>query len=192
MTLEPEGILVKILTMAVAIATGFTLFATPAYADQRSFRDAKNDVAREQTDIRAVKVRHDKKFVTVSVTYADLPKQDFNDSLAVWIDTNNKKKSPNYLVALEGFHTLFGTTSGWTMNTSDDDPFGDVACATGYKYDRKNNRMIFKFRSRCIAQPKKIRVAVTAVRYEPRADGSYATYTDHLAKKHRFTRWIKR
>jgi hypothetical protein len=182
----------KILT-AAAIAGVMALPASPAHAGQKSLQDASGDVALPQVDITSVKVRHQKKQTTIAVRFAHLPAQDPRDGLSVWIDTNNKKKAPNYLVAVAGFHSMFGSTSGWKLKPNGVDPYGDVACSPGYKYDSKNSRMLFRFKSKCIGNPKKIRVAVAAEHYEFADDASItASVRDHLVGKRKFTRWVKR
>lgn len=167
--------------------------ASPAHADQRTFQDATGDAAQPRADIQSVKVRHQKQRITIVVRYAHLPKQDFSDDLHVWIDTNDKSKAPNYLIATEGYHGVFGSTSGWKLRPNGLDPWGDVMCSTGYKYDRKNSQMIFRFKSKCIGTPKRIRVAVTAEHYDLASDdGSVRSIKDHLVGKRKFTRWVSR
>lgn len=183
----------KTLVTLVLTSLALSLLAAPAHADQRSFRDKDGDIAYAGADIKSVTVKHRKKQISVTINVADLPKQDFTTSYLVWIDTNNKKKAPNYLVAVDGSHALFGSTKGWTIKTSSDAPFGDVDCSTGYKYDRKNDRVIFRFKPRCIGGPAKIRIAVTTVHWEQAdVEGGFTSSTDHLVKSKRFTRWVRR
>lgn len=182
----------KLLTTMVFTGLTMTLLAAPAHADQQSFPDAAGDAALPQADIQSVKVRYGKERTTVAVRFANLPKQDFSDSLRVWIDTSNRKKAPNYQVAVEGYHGLFGNTSGWKLKPNGLDPFGDVMCDPGYKYDRDNGRMLFRFKSKCIGSPKKIRVAVTAEHYNFTDDGTTSSVKDHLRGKRKFTGWVKR
>jgi hypothetical protein len=182
----------KILT-AIVFAAVMAWSVSPAQADQQRFQDATGDVTAPQADIQSVKVKLRKKQVTITVRYAHLPKQDFSDSLRVWIDTSKKRKAPNFLVAVEGYETQFGSTSGWKLRPNGLDPYGDVMCNTGYKYDRKNNQMLFRFKSKCIGNPSKIRVAVTAEHYDLASDdGSLNSVKDHLVSKRRFTGWVRK
>lgn len=179
--------------MVTAIALLATLTASPASAAQKWFDDAVGDVKEQHVDVRSVKVKHQKNRITVAVSFAELPKEDYSDSLRVYIDTSKKKGPPNYLVASEGFHGVFGSTSGWKLRPNGEDPWGDVMCSTGYKYDRANDRIIFRFKPKCIGSPKKIRVAVTAEHYyEANADGTLNTVKDHLHGRRHFTSWVKR
>lgn len=74
-------------------------------------------------------------------------------------------------------------TSGWKMRPNGLDPYGDV----------KNSQMIFRFKSKSIGNPKRIRVAVTAEHYDLTSDdGSVRSIKDHLVGKRKFTRWVKR
>lgn len=178
--------------VVAAIAAMTAVAASPAGAAQKTFTDATGDVSQQRIDIRSVKVKHQKNRITVAVSFANLPKEDFSDSLSVFIDTNNKKGAPNYLVATAGFHSLFGSTSGWKLRPNGEDPFGDVMCSTGYKYERANDRIIFRFKPKCIGSPKRIRVAITAEHYEPTDDGTGATVKDHLVARRAFSSWVKR
>lgn len=159
---------------------------TSAEAATVTLKDKKD--APKSIDIRSVKVKHTKTKVVITLKIRDLPKKhNPNADYFVWIDSNRRSGSPNFMMGSWAMHQSFATTKGW-VSAAGELGYGDLTnCSFSTKRNGKKNTVTFTTTRACLGYPGKVRVSASA---HLLVKGAWKS--DYAKKSKAFTKWVKK
>ena len=179
--------------VAVLGAVAGLMVAAPAQADDRVFRDVRDD-APARVDIRAVRVTHEVKTLRVVMRLDDVRRNRDGslDSFAVYVDSLRRRTGPEFFANVEGFHLYFGRMRRWRAVRPDrDDPYTSGCRRTRADVDLRDDRVTFVLprTRRCIGRIARVRVSAVAA-HRVRPSGSRFV-VDNAPARRRFYRQVR-
>ena len=186
--LRTATVLVGVLGAAAGL-----MVAAPAQADDRAFRDVRDD-APARVDIRAVRVTHEVKTLRVVVRLDDVRRNRDGslDSFAVYVDSVRRRTGPEFFANVEGFHLYFGRMRRWRAVRPDrDDPYTSGCRRARADVDLRDDRVTFVLprTRRCIGRIARARVSAVAA-HRVRPSGSRFV-VDNAPARRRFYRQVR-
>jgi len=170
------------------------LVAAPAQADDRVFRDARDD-APARVDIRAVRVIHRVKALRVVVRLDNVRRNRDGsmDSFVAYVDSRRKRTGPEFYASVEGNHWYFGRMRRWRVVPSSDpgDPFTNGCRRARADVDLREDRVTFRLprTRRCIGRIARAGVSAVAA-HRVRPSGSKFV-VDNAPARRRFYRAVR-
>ncbi|QNN53011.1 hypothetical protein [Nocardioides mesophilus] len=171
-------------TATLALAT--LAAAGPALAAERTFDDAKGDVA-HGVDLQSVRLVN-AKAVRVVVQHENLVRAPSSGAgMTVFVDTDRTDPGPEYAFSaglFDGTDYMLVRTEGWNLRRGGTPVECDYQMSLDYAADTTHIRMA----RACLDRPGKVRIAVRAGGQQPDGD----QVRDWLGSRHEWTAWVAR
>jgi hypothetical protein len=171
-------------SVSAALAAGVLGLASPVAAAERTFEDARGDVA-HGVDLHSVKVVNEKN-VRLVIQHRNLrPSFRSGAGMTAYLDTDRTEKGPEFAFTgglFDGTDYALVRTDGWKLA-------GHVTnerCSYRMRLDYAEDVTRVRMSRACLAKPDGVRVAVRAGGQQ--ADGDQVT--DWLTGRREWTRWV--
>ena len=168
----------KLAALAVTAVAAASLGSTAAYAEVRSFADAKHDVE-GGADLWRATVTHEKR-VKVTLKFDNLVPDFMSDAGAsLYVDTDKSTKGPDYVLRtglFEGTDYAMFRTDGWAAVGEPLTCFHQVTL----DYDRDLAKVVFG--RGCLGDPDAVRIAVKSA--------SSGSQVDWLGSRRHLSAWV--